>query len=129
MAKDDRYKSDGNDQYGRPKTKISNLDSYMADPRTGVSGGYLAPLDLPFSVWGERKIDNGPLSKDEKSSRRKMNADAMEKGKYMKLAQMKAEKKKPKPPTPKPTPESKPKYKNVPMPNKSDSKKKYYGGM
>jgi hypothetical protein len=103
MAKDERYKSDGNDQYGRPKTKISNFDSYMSDPRTGVSKGYLAPLDFPFSIFGERKVDNGPLSKDEKASRSKLNANAKEQGKYMKLARMKAEKKvsKPKPIAPK----------------------------
>jgi hypothetical protein len=122
MAKDERYKSDGNDQYGRPKSKISNFDSYMNDPRTGVSKGYLAPLDLPFSIFGERKIDNGPLSKDEKASRRKLNANAKEQGKYMKLAQMKAEKKSTKPKL------SAPKVKENPMPSKPDYKKKYYSG-
>lgn len=133
MAKDERYKSDGNDQYGRPKTKITGIDSYLANPTTGVSKGYLAPLDLPFSLFDERKFNKGPLSKDEKASRSKMNADAKEKGKYMKSALAKAAQKakpKPKPTAPgtknAPMP-GKPDYntKNVPMPNKS---KKYSAG-
>lgn len=137
MAKDERYKSDGSDQYGRPKTKITGIDSYLANPTTGVSKGYLAPLDIGFSLFDERKFNKGPLSKDEKASRSKMNADAKEKGKYMKAALSKAaQKAKPVKPTPKPPMTKnapmpgKPDYntKNAPMPNKSKTNKKYYGG-
>lgn len=134
MAKDERFKSDGTDQYGRPKTKMGALDAYMFNPaKYGASKGYLAPLDLPLSLFGETKLDKGPLSKDEKASRSKMNADAKEKGKYMKSALAKAAQKakpKPKPTAPGtknvPMP-GKPDYntKNVPMPNKS---KKYSAG-
>jgi hypothetical protein len=151
--KDDKYKLDGVDEYGRPKYKISNFDAYMKDARSGVSNGYLVPLDFPFSIWGERKIKNAPPTKKEMISINKRKADLK-----ANLARLKAEKKmnaelnakdKPKPsapkptqpnikgkptpsgpdskPTPKPTPESKPNYKNAPMPNKSGSKKKYYG--
>lgn len=148
MAKNEKFKSDGTDQYGRPKTKMNSIDAYfLNNVKYGAGKGYYAPLDLPLSLFGETKLENGPLYRDEKASRSKMNADAKEKGKYMKAALAKAaQKAKPAKPTPKPpvtktpTPTAPPtksppkpgkpdyKTKDVPMPNKSKTKKKYSTG-
>ena len=120
---DNKYKRDGNDQYGRPKYKINNLDAYMKNPTKGV----FTPLDIGFSLFGEQKVENGPLTESEKASRSKLNADAKEKGKYLKLAAMKAAEKakaKPKPSNPMPSkPNYKEKYKTIPI--KPNYKEKY----
>lgn len=151
--KDKRYKLDGVDEYGRPKYKISNFDAYMKDPRTGISGGYLAPLDLPFSLFGERKIKNAPPTKKEMTSINKRKSDlqaerarlkqflktnalsnAAEKAKPAKPTSPPPRSKNPapKPPVTKAPPKpGKPDYntKNVPMPNKTKTKKYPSRGM
>lgn len=149
MAKNEKFKPDGFDQYGRPKTKMNAIDAYfLNNVKYGAGKGYYAPLDLPLSLFGETKLENGPLYRDEKASRSKLNAAAKEKGKYMKSALAKAAQKAkpaeptsppprsknpaPKPPVTKAPPKpGKPDYKtkDVPMPNKSKTKKYPSRGM
>jgi hypothetical protein len=114
------------DQYGRPIEERSNLERYLSDPRTGVTKGYYAPLDLPFSLFGSTRMDNGPLSDKERSERKRLNAAQKEMGNKMKLARMKAEMK------PKPKPEMPREKSIVPpvkkTPPKSENDKKKYTG-
>lgn len=135
---DKKRKDRAFDQYGREKIRYdetkesgvfgSSLNSLRSNFWFNIDKFGLSRLLLEMNAKGKPEFVNNPLSKDEKASRAKSNADAKELGKYMNLAKMKAkmkvEKKKPKPEAAKP---SKPKYKDTPIPDKSDFGKKYYG--
>lgn len=105
------------DQYGRPIEERSNLERYLSNPTSGVTKGVYAPLDLPFSLFGSTRMDNGPLSDKERSERKRLNAAQKEMGNKMKLARMKAEMK----PKPKPKPEMPREKSIVPPVNKKSA--------
>jgi len=64
------------DQYGRPIKRESNLDSYLYDPTSGVSKGYLAPLDIVFSLFGDREVPRPDLTPKERAAYIKKNNDS-----------------------------------------------------